>query len=607
MAASLLSTSFLCSDFSPRNLLGVNTDVEEHVLITSKSVVKRYNVLDRRQIRSWTTKSWNPFTSAAVYDKESNKVVSVISNTTLSQWSHEDDDIDKVKRHAFETPIHQLLASEGTVYVVFTSGQIENLATALNSRKQVKPGFLSEGESICYVQIIKNAKLVVMVVEKEGSPLRLFRLELTECMSSASVSHSLTLANAQLSGICALSSSELVTLWSTGDIYSFDLQTEYLEKLPGRQRATEKSIVASKNSKILELSPSHIAIVGLDKGDEGGLLVLWDIKFAMVTSCRKLKMYHNPPLAWVLTEGVIVAEGGSLALIPYVVQESNLATVFGTKVSETREFPSEVCHSWLNEKHRAHQEMVPKEATQTIFCNKSKELGNIVQNLHRGALSESILVAEVLAQLIDQKKLRLLDEAIDVFSNIPETCLVDALNFYLQCKDMEFEGLCQCPPLQMEFEPLEEDGDKIICPFNSAKAHFINGVLQKPFTDVQLLIDLPRISFSNALVLIQYLHYLIATGEAEENPEGVRVPSLCQASLWLSMLFDTNYHQLVLTSEVSIHRLLLSCFTHITNLRKFLEGLVDTEPLVKWVLEAKSLPKQTHSSALYSIERLIIS
>lgn len=53
----------------------------------------------------------------------------------------------------------------------------------------------------------------------------------------------------------------------------------------------------------------------------------------------------------------------------------------------------------------------------------------------------------------------------------------------------------------------------MLCPFSAAKAHFINGVLQKPFTDVQLIIYLPRLSFEHALSLIQYLHFIITTGE----------------------------------------------------------------------------------------------
>lgn len=56
---------------------------------------------------------------------------------------------------------------------------------------------------------------------------------------------------------------------SNGDMYSFDLRNDSLEKLPGKKHATETSVIPSKITKILELSPSHIALVGMGKGDEG--------------------------------------------------------------------------------------------------------------------------------------------------------------------------------------------------------------------------------------------------------------------------------------------------------------------------------------------------
>ncbi|XP_071520721.1 nucleolar protein 11 [Panulirus ornatus] len=607
MAATLLKTSLLCVDFHPRNLLGVTCDGHGSVLITCKGVVKLFNVLDCRELRSWTTKSWNPFTAPAVCDPSSNKIVAVTNNSTLSKWNQDEDDVDKVKRIVFETSILQLLVCGDTVYVVFTSGQVENLNTALESRKKAKPGFLGEEESLSYVQIVKDAGLIVMLVKDKNRSHKLCVLQLQETVSSYCHSYSLSLENAHLTGVCALSSSKLITLWSTGRLHIFDLQNEHLEKPPGRQLAMETSIVTSKNTKILELSQSHIAIVGLDKGDEGGLLVLWDIKFAMVTSSRKLKMYQNPPLAWVSSEGIIVAEGGSLALIQYRVQESNLATMFGAKISEAKEFPSEVCHSWAKIKGIAHQDIVPKEATETICFNKNKELCQIIQELNKGSLSESILVADVVNRLIEKKRLLLLNETVTTFCDIPESCLIDVLDFYMHCKDMEFEGLCEYPHLQMEFEPMEEDADKIVCPFSAAKAHFINRVLKEPFTNAQLLIYLPRISFDHSLILIQYLNYLIVTGEAEVCPaEEVTVPTLYQVSTWLSLLLDTNYHQLVMTSQVNIHRLLLSCFTQVTNVLKFLEGVVDMEPLVDRIVKAKSLSKHTHTSAVYSLEHLSV-
>lgn len=62
---------------------------------------------------------------------------------------------------------------------------------------------------------------------------------------------------------------------------------------------------------------------------------------------------------------------------------------------------------------------------------------------------------------------------------------------------------------------------EIVCPFQGAKAFFINGVLRRPFTDVQLLAALPKMCFDHALSLIKYLHFLIAAGEVNihiDNP-----------------------------------------------------------------------------------------
>ena len=57
-------------------------------------------------------------------------------------------------------------------------------------------------------------------------------------------------------------------------------------------------------------------------------------------------------------------------------------------VTETKGFPSEVCHSWV--KNDGQQEIVPKEAKDTIYSNKSAELTKVMENIDRGPLSESM-------------------------------------------------------------------------------------------------------------------------------------------------------------------------------------------------------------------------
>jgi len=67
------------------------------------------------------------------------------------------------------------------------------------------------------------------------------------------------------------------------------------------------------------------------------------------------------------------------------------------------------------------------------------------------------LAREVITLLIKNKNLGLIDEALSVFIDVPESSLVDAAIFYLQCKDMEFQGIKNAPQLEMEVEPLEKD------------------------------------------------------------------------------------------------------------------------------------------------------
>ena len=64
--------------------------------------------------------------------------------------------------------------------------------------------------------------------------------------------------------------------------------------------------------------------------------------------------------------------------------------------------------------------------------------------------------------------------------------------------------------------------------------------------------------------------------------EGEDCPSIEVASHWLSLLLDKNYHQLVMTSEVEIHRMLLRVFSDVNSLVSSLKCLLEWSiPLVR--------------------------
>lgn len=79
-----------------------------------------------------------------------------------------------------------------------------------------------------------------------------------------------------------------------------------------------------------------------------------------------------------------ILEMGSWKICKYITRRCIVIT-------ETKGFPSEVCHSWV--KIDSQQEAVPKEAKETIYSNKSAELTKVMENINRGALSESMWVS----------------------------------------------------------------------------------------------------------------------------------------------------------------------------------------------------------------------
>lgn len=94
-------------------------------------------------------------------------------------------------------------------------------------------------------------------------------------------------------------------LGSTGAIYIFEFLDDDLEKLPGRFHQMEQQVTGTKPTKILELSPSHVAVVGQDKEDEGEVITLAD-------NCAHAFIYnHVFCYGCALETGVIVKSTGS--------------------------------------------------------------------------------------------------------------------------------------------------------------------------------------------------------------------------------------------------------------------------------------------------------
>ncbi|XP_076043257.1 nucleolar protein 11 isoform X2 [Oratosquilla oratoria] len=550
---------------------------------------------ERKQISSWLTHSWNPFTTPAVRNPGNGKIIAVIKNSYVYQWSDEETDIDKVKKKNFSNTIHKLIVKDETVFVVFDNGAVQTLSNAIATRKEEKSAVIGEGETILHTHISNGSEVITMVTLTKEGEHKAYLLSLKEESTSVIASQNITNKTLNSKGFCILSTGEIICLWSDSSLalYNWDTQNQLTFK---NHLYEAEELNPRKSVRILQLSSTHIGILGMDASEEGGKLILVDIKFGLVTSSKKLKMYRNPPLAWNTGREVILTEGGSLAAVPFTLTVSNLATVFGSRTHENMDSLTDTCLRWPLV---SYDWEIKPEATMTIFSKKSEGLSKIIQMLKLGSVTEDVVAKEVTAHTIQLKDVDLVEECVRSFEQFPESCIVDVLSFYMQHGEGSYDN----------DNKDEAEMKESINPFNEKQMALINGVLSKPFTDIQLLAELPRLSFSLSLKLIKYLQHLITEGQApvEKSSDETckKIPLLQQLCIWLSLLLDTNYHQLVMTSEISIHKLLLTCLNEINTLRTFVENMVDIEPLARRIMEAKTLPVN-QAAAPYSIERLMI-
>lgn len=57
--------------------------------------------------------------------------------------------------------------SDGTLYVLFSTGHVEMVSEAIKSRKEKKTGFLPTLSCIRHTELIQDKKVLILVVESE--------------------------------------------------------------------------------------------------------------------------------------------------------------------------------------------------------------------------------------------------------------------------------------------------------------------------------------------------------------------------------------------------------------------------------------------------------
>ena len=206
----------------------------------------------------------------------------------------------------------------------------------------------------------------------------------------------------------------------------------------------------------------------------------------------------------------------------------------------------------------------------TILTGKTKELTELIKmlDIDWSSISEANLSERIVHELIENPDVCLFAETIKTMRVISEVSLVKVLNWVLSTPDETYSSYCTN---YLERIPVEEsartESDKASernCPLVDGKCYLVNVILKEPVTTKDLRKSLPSIDFKTSVKLAEYLTYLI--GRLKDENAEMRLPSLKQCCVWMSMLLDCNYAQFVMSSEIDVQKCLLDCMNHVEDL-----------------------------------------
>ncbi|XP_012259127.2 nucleolar protein 11 [Athalia rosae] len=605
--AKLSSYYTLCPLIDQQNLLGVEKDSKPGCVVVTlgKNIVIRYKLQDLKQLSSWS--SSDRLTTQVIYDEIDNRYVAVFNENHIRVWNEHDSDLDKVKKHKFQSPFYTILrADQCPPILVRQNGSAASLSWALANRKSWNTnGILIKGENIKDCKLINiNKKLYLCMLTntdefhnyimvplndntyvEDGDNVTRIKMQRT---SENLVGHTITQDN---------NNAYLLTLWSHGRLYSYPLIGHSAQPPPGNFLSVVTALSTKHPVIMVPLNNITIAAYGADVLEEGAVLIIYNLSFKLAQATQKLKLYTKDAKMWRVEDKLLLAANRHLAIAPYNLTPQRIEAMVGS----SRHIPSG------NDKVNGEDDIVVvqemeiaswgTETTKNFKLPGSvpKELKKQLSMLVQDGLPESAIVEILIPPLVKSKDIKNIIWFLNNFGDIPEQLLVQLLSFCLTTSDDTFDSI------QNGFT----DSPQIVQP--TGRVILLNSILSVSYSDVCLLTHLKAsLGFNEILILLNYLrHTLDASQEPATHHPGTSEPTEEQLLDWASLLLDSHYQQYLLSQDPKICTL-LEQLTAVLDLHfQFINDLETLRPMIERLRDGKSLVPTLHSSMkYYSIEEV---
>ncbi|KAK7494426.1 hypothetical protein BaRGS_00014318 [Batillaria attramentaria] len=460
------------------SLVGIESEKEDESVIIShrKSFINTLKLSDQKLTSSLPVKHGLNISSAAVWNDETQQYFLVQNKRDICSWKEGTSNLDKAKKRHVPTDIHKLFSVPSCEPVVLCENG--NIGFLSDTKDLDQNPALRDGETITWcsgVQLLQGVCILYTATQKNSE------------------SGSLDLHS------CWYNSQTETWHHRTTPVHMHGKHGELYEMVLGEMSSEEKEQplkvpgLASQSS-LFCLSENHIAIVGLQKEGEDGVGIL-DTKFGTIQAWQPFpEQLTQERKAYCQQDHLFVHSGKTLYMCRYECHPSTLAAILGQQQTALTDKDCGPVHISVEHWRAANTEAngiadeAEKNEALAVFSNLTdpvktsshtafrREFGILKNKLHKGGLEtwactnamslliqrccsetrfwpkeeleflithhciSSCNVVRVFEALVQREEVSLLHEALRQFGEVPEACLVMALNCFLTASDQALQA-----------------------------------------------------------------------------------------------------------------------------------------------------------------------
>ncbi|XP_074649320.1 nucleolar protein 11-like isoform X2 [Tubulanus polymorphus] len=567
------------------SIIGISpaNEAKNAIMISQKNQgLTLYDLTDQQLRQSWSIRQGVCITCPSIYCVKTQKYYCIQNNRTIRIFTCDDKHLDKSLKIHTAVHIHNLVTSVySEPWVVFHDGQISSLADATGIkeiRDQSDGGNIVFAESVdcngkIYIFVVRCSKLrhldISLTIEGRG------KRKLVTCVLTPPES---SMKSDQLTACCLQAQTtgyDLLTLWSSGHLQSTSLCGEVLKTV-----LRHKIPNITLNTTVAVIDSNHIALMPIQQDGCSGVGI-WDCRYGTLQQWSAIPYaIQTKYKIFTMDRYIFVPCGGTIYQCTFSSDALTLNSALGKQSDPEASVESYWAAANKNNKAETYQlepltkllKQIDKETVQPAefkkilndvlvlvhnikqpdaaiasqfhslwkTCCESKNIWpeNLLLELIERKLLPMSSMVDVFDVIVQRKCTQMLITAIGVLKHIPEACIVGSLQFILKnLSNTDISSLVN----SIEERKSYLSGDKF---------KTINTLLTMPFSDVFLVESLRKMSFTEVLLLLRYLHHLLKFG-VESYLDFIETKSLTILQIvdWLCLLLDAHFAQLILSTD----------------------------------------------------------